>query len=56
MHPVVDPAQSRGLTGPDYLAAVLADPTASVRLVIFPSGIQLVPELSLLGGLAGVVK
>jgi hypothetical protein len=47
MHPVVNPAQPRGLIGPDYLAAVLADLTASVRLVIFPGGIQQFPERSL---------
>jgi len=56
MHPVVDPAQPRGLIGPDYLAAVLADLTASVRVVVFPGGIQLVPDFSLLRSLAGVVK
>ena len=52
MHPVVHPGQARGLIGPDYLAAVLADLTASVQLVIFPGGKEQFPELSLLGSLA----
>jgi hypothetical protein len=45
MHPVVDPGEARVLIGLDYLAAALADPAASVRLVIFPGGVQLVPSL-----------
>jgi hypothetical protein len=49
MHPVVDPAEARGLIGLDYLAAALADLAASVRLVIFPGGVQLF--LSLLDAL-----
>jgi hypothetical protein len=44
MHPVVDPAEACGLIGPDYLAAALADLAASVRLVIFPGGVQLFPS------------
>jgi hypothetical protein len=45
MHPVVNPAEARGLIGPDYLAAALADLAASVQFVIFPGGVQLVLSL-----------
>jgi hypothetical protein len=56
MHPVVDPAEARGLIGLDYLAAALAGLAGDVRLLIFPGEILLFPEVSLLDRDADVAK
>jgi hypothetical protein len=48
MHPVVDPAEARGLIGLDYLAAALAGLADSVSRVIFPCGVLLFLGVSVL--------
>jgi hypothetical protein len=56
MHPVVDPAEARGLIGLDYLAAALAGLADSVSRVIFPGGVLLFLEVSVLDHLRGILS